>query len=101
MTIKQLARLFLRFNGLLFFGNTIYECMNIARDYRLFVTDVLASENIGYGKEIFWFGIFRTATYALAALVLLVKTDAVILFLSGKPDLRDAEKPNHSSEPTH
>jgi hypothetical protein len=63
--------------------------MNIARDYRTFVTDVLAPENAGYGKQIFWLGIFRTAVYALSALVLLLKTDRVISFLAGKPQPHD------------
>lgn len=89
MTIKQLARVFIRFHGLLFLGTTIYECMNIARDYRTFVTDVLAPENLGYGKEIFWLGVFRTAVYALTALLLLSKTDRVISFLAGTADDRE------------
>jgi hypothetical protein len=89
MTIRQLARIFLRFHGLLFLGTMIYECMNITRDYRTFVTDVLAPENVGYGKDIFWLGIFRTAVYALSAFVLLLKTDRVILLLGGKAEPHD------------
>jgi hypothetical protein len=91
MSIKQLARVFLRFHGLLFVGTTIYECMNIARDYRMFVTDVIAPENVSYGKDIFWLGIFRIAVYAVTALVLLLKTDQIISFLAGKTEVGEAK----------
>jgi hypothetical protein len=99
MTIKQLGRVFLRFHGLLFIGSVIYECMNMARDYRTFVTDALYPENQIYGQDIFWLGVFRTSVYALTALVLLFKTDRVISALAGKADVQSNEAPSETLRP--
>ncbi len=94
MTTKQLARVFLRFQGLLFLGTLIYECMNLASEYRTFVTNAMSPESQSYGMRIFWLGLFRTATYGIFALILLVKTDKVIAFLGGRPESED--KPRES-----
>ena len=86
MTIKQLARVLLRLQGLLFLGTVLYECMNLASEYRTFVTDAMSPESQSYGLRIFWFGLLRTAAYGLFAFVLLVKTDRVIVLLAGTPE---------------
>ncbi len=86
MTTRQLARVILRLHGLLFLGTVCYECMNLATDYRTFVSDALTPESAAYGSRIFWLGVLRTVTYATVALLLLLMTDRVIAFLGGKQD---------------
>jgi hypothetical protein len=86
MTLKQLARVFLRLQGLLFLGTVLYECMNVASEYRTFVTHAMSSQSQFYGMRIFWLGLLRTAAYGIFALILLVKTDGVIAFLAGKSE---------------
>jgi hypothetical protein len=87
MTIKQLARVFLRLQGLLFLGTVLYECVNFSSEYRTFVTNAMSPESQSYGMRIFWLGLLRTAAYGVFALVLLAKTDRVISFLAGNPEV--------------
>lgn len=90
MTTVQLARVFLRFHGLLLVGTVVYECVNMRRDYATFVTNALSPQSAAFGSALFWMAVFRTGSYALTAVVLLAKTDWVISLLRGKPDLVDS-----------